>query len=170
MMSKFTAQVESFSVQLEARRDSLSPDEFEKQALQYACLVLNRFGAIHPMADGNGRTARSLYEYIIAKHLGPEKMTEYSTRHFGPEETIPYEMKASQVNMNLSEPLEFRAGNPLYETMMTKDPAAINRAGMWHAPLMAHLGILDFDQEVVNDPELVKFTENMRAAIVATKK
>lgn len=170
LMTKLAAQAEYFSVELEARRDSLSPADFEKQVLQYACLILNRFGAIHPMADGNGRTARSLYEYTIAKHLGSEKMAEYSTRHFGPAETIPNDLKLDQVYMNHKDQMDFGQNSSLYKTLIAKDPDVFQRIGLQHAPLLAHLETMDFDQEVVNDQELIMFTNKFREALMATKK
>ena len=52
--------------------------------MKFAAFVANTFVAIHPMQEGNGRTARSLFQYYISKYL--EETTAYS---------IPEEVKAS---------------------------------------------------------------------------
>lgn len=72
MMEAFSAQVEGFSRQMEAARTTMTPEAYEQAVVRYAAFVHQRFVEIHPMRDGNGRTSRMLYEYIVIKHLGPE--------------------------------------------------------------------------------------------------
>lgn len=72
MMRAFSTQVESFSRQMEAARATMDPKAYEQAVVRYAAFVQQRFVDIHPMRDGNGRTSRMLYEYIVVKHLGPE--------------------------------------------------------------------------------------------------
>lgn len=95
LMELFTRQIDSFSSQLEAVKGECSSEEYEEKALEFACYVMHRFVDIHPMMDGNGRTARSLYEYIITKHVGPESRYRHlPVQDTGDnKDTLSYEIK-----------------------------------------------------------------------------
>lgn len=72
LMKLFSEQIRAFSDQINGLRASMPPEAYQQAVVQYATHVLQRFVEIHPMRDGNGRTARMLYEYIVVKHLGHE--------------------------------------------------------------------------------------------------
>jgi hypothetical protein len=71
-MKLLSDQVEQYSAQMERMKAAMTPQAYESAVIQYAAHVLQRFVEIHPMRDGNGRTARMLYNYIVSKHLGAE--------------------------------------------------------------------------------------------------
>jgi|GEM_PF-4555283 len=83
LVTLFSRQMERLSSELLAKKGEVSPQEYEKAVVKLACYVQQTFIDIHPMRDGNGRTSRSLYEYVITKFLGPQNKyrqlpTEYS--------------------------------------------------------------------------------------------
>lgn len=72
LMTLFVNQIDDFSQKMSQRKDTVTPSEYQDLIIEFASYVKHNFIQIHPMADGNGRTSRALYEYIVVKHLGPD--------------------------------------------------------------------------------------------------
>jgi len=86
LMKLLSDQVENYSAQIERMKATMTPRAYESAVIQYAAHVLQRFVEIHPMRDGNGRTARMLYNYIVSKHLGVQsryRNIPMGVRHWG---------------------------------------------------------------------------------------
>ncbi len=167
MMLKFEAQIDAFSAQIERLRTTEPPDVFEQKVHQFACYVSSQFTAIHPMVDGNGRTSRSLREYIIAKHLGVEKIPAYAGTNaegkdyynllnclrYGPV-TITEDRLNSYYNSDLE--TKFRTTTSREEQI---------RLGLHHEPLMAHLEQTDIQKEVFDNKAIVDFANRAKEII-----
>lgn len=166
MMEKLIKQAELFSAQLEALRDKETPESFEQKAHQLACHISHQFMAIHPMVDGNGRTGRSLRDYIIAKHLGVEKISEY--KGYG-SAGVGYKVfecfRGGQSGLT-NDQIETFYGSELatrYRTVVT--PEENRLLGPHHESLMAHLGETDITQEVFNNKDIVEFAARLKDII-----
>jgi len=70
LMELFFVNLESFQRELDQSRGLVSEEEFTQRVLTFAAYAQQRFVDIHPMFDGNGRTSRMLFEYIVASNLG----------------------------------------------------------------------------------------------------
>ncbi len=90
MMKLLVDQIDTFSAQLEEFKSVLSQDEFEERVMQLASYAMHRLVEIHPMADGNGRTARALYEYIVVKHAGGDSKYRHLPKQDKPMRQIKY--------------------------------------------------------------------------------
>lgn len=172
MMAKLAQQVELFSAQVEVMKESESPESFEEKVHQLACHVTHRFVDIHPMMDGNGRTARSLRSYIMSKHLGVEKMREYNavprdSAHYGDARAgkLLEHLRFGQPSLRYEE-VDTYFGSALAtkfrSTVRTDQPLGLNP---WHEPLMAHLGETSIQTEVFDNTKLVSFTNHAKEII-----
>lgn len=173
MMAKLAQQVELFSAQLEAMKESESPESFEEKVHQFACHVTHRFVDIHPMMDGNGRTARSLRSYIMSKHLGVEKMREYNAAerrdntYYGDARAgkLLEHLRFGQPSLRSGE-MDTYSGSTLatkfQSTIRTGHPIGL---GVWHEPIMAHLGETSIQTEVFDNKKLVSFASHAKEII-----
>lgn len=167
MMKKFADQVEAFSAQLEAKKDTMTAEDFEERVFEYACFVLQRFVDIHPMAEGNGRTARSLYEYTIGKHLGVEKMNEYSSKYLmGDYESFP--LGSTQNWLRYTQQMEFLMGNPVHDRYEAARGGKISM-DPYFDHLRAHLEETDIEQEVFNEAPLKEFAAKVKRHLLENK-
>ena len=167
MMTKLARQVGLFSAQIEAMRGSESPKSFEEKVHQFACHVLHQFTAVHPMVDGNGRTGRSLREYIIAKHLGSEKISEYNgiKSGFGANYSLLEHLRFSQPAITRNQMDTYYGSDLATKYQATRLVDEGSSVGIWHEPLMAHLEETDIQKEVFGNEKIVRFAARAMAII-----
>ena len=70
LMDAFAVQLKLFCDRLQNQKSSMKPDQYEDAVINLALYAQQRMVDIHPMPNGNGRLARSLYEYIVQLFLG----------------------------------------------------------------------------------------------------
>ena len=70
LMNEFDKAFMHIDSELLAIKGSVSEVEFEQYVVQFASFCQQIFVDIHPMRDGNGRTSRLLYSYVVGRHLG----------------------------------------------------------------------------------------------------
>jgi len=99
LMSDFDNMFMRIDRGLMEKREEFSSVEFQEHVIQFAALTQQIFCDIHPMADGNGRTSRILYSYVIAKYLGMDSkyltlpMTSRQTGSEAGSETSDYDLQ-----------------------------------------------------------------------------
>lgn len=167
LMKKLGDQFERFSAQLEATRAHLSSEEFEEKVHQFACDMMNKFLDIHPMLDGNGRTARSLREYIIARNLGHEKMNEYRGKKSGwnGSEKLRDLLRFGQQHLTQDRMQTYYGSAFAQEFKARAGEASSIRVDFYHEPLVAHLEATDIQQEVFGNAKIVSFAKHAKEII-----
>jgi fido (protein-threonine AMPylation protein) len=146
-MEKYSQQLKNFMAQLESMRNELG-GEFEERVLELAVFALHRLTDIHPFADGNGRVARALYEYIVVKFLGADNKYKNPTLYG----KMPVVLKLRQEPM--SRDLTFGV------TRLAKDLEGKQYFGQ--DLLERHLDDRDIWAEVFNDKNIKSFVRHLK--------
>ncbi len=158
LMELLEQQVENFSTQVEKMKESLPPEEFEDKIFRYACYILHRFTEIHPMADGNGRVARSLYEMTIVKHVGKDSKYRHLPLTKKDDFSLPREIKLEQQEIISKQILNLRETFLDYNNGDTE----LSEFDPLNAPTMKALKQTSVEETVYNDKNFDKFVDMMK--------
>jgi len=167
LMELLEHQVENFSTQIENMKELLPPEVFEDKIFRYACYLLQRFTEIHPMADGNGRVARSLYEMIIIKHVRENSKYRYLPLTNGNDFSLPRQIKSEQIEMRNRDITNSKySPKPEYYNGDTE----LSEFDPFSAPTMKALKQTDMEETVYEDRNFDKFVEMMKEWITQAAK